>query len=362
MTLILSIVILSICLLKKKSKVVFFLAGIWLWILTAFSSGLADESIYVDRYNDYNTFYGLTEPGFTLIMKLFNAMGFHFETYKMIVFAVELVLILSTIERLSDNKNFVIAMYIIFPLCMDATQMRFTLGLSITIFGSRFLFNDEATKHKVPGDIKYAICVIVASMFHFVNILFFLLLIAKHISKKKVIGWTLGITLAFSVILNANLLIKIGNLIGVGLKIKNAIRNSANLQSNLELTTLLRMVVFFLLFLLLYYISGKLEDKRKTNKIDSKTILNMNIIIMCVISLLQFSVDFYRCQVGISILNYIYFSNTLADENMGKIKLKNVIITSVSLVMVITNLYYLVLNNRNINTVFWPFFSNNSLM
>lgn len=70
---------------QEKIQCSFLLTGIWIWILLAFSSGLADENIYIGRYENYQLFRGQTEPGYSLLMSTFSNAGVPFQTYKMII-------------------------------------------------------------------------------------------------------------------------------------------------------------------------------------------------------------------------------------------------------------------------------------
>lgn len=367
MALLISIAIFGLCIAKKKSNFIFILTGIWIWILIAFSSGLADEAVYIGRYENYRMFEGLTEPGYAFLMKAFNTYSVPYQTYKMIITAAELVLIMSTIAKLTKYKNFVLAMWMIFPLCMDAVQMRFTLGLSITIFGLRYLSQDYVDKYKnekLTADLRFIICVVIAALFHFINILYLTLLIARRTKRRNIIITTLIIILVFTFVLNTKVLTSIGNAVGVGTKIATALTNTNRLGSHAIRNYSIDIIIRFSLFILMCFIS-RCGLKRKNNgDVSNDFIINANIIMLSLMALLQYSVEFYRIQVGLSILNYIYISNYLIDlktSKAGVISKGNLIIVLSTSLMAIVNLYFLVLNSSNIETVFIPFFFKNML-
>lgn len=363
MALLISIVIFGLCIAKKKSNFVFILTGVWIWILIAFSSGLADEAVYIGRYENYRMFEGLTEPGYAFLMKAFNTYSVPYQTYKMIITAVELVLIMSTIAQLTNYKNFVLAMWMIFPLCMDAVQMRFTLGLSVTIFGLRYLSQDYVDKYKnekLTADLRFIICV-VAALFHFINILYLTLLIARRTKRRRrnIIIATLIIILIFTFVLNTNVLTNIGYAVGVGKKIATALSNTNRLGSNAIRNYSIDIIIRFSLFIIVCFISRYGLKRRNNSAVSTDFIINENIIMLSLMALLQYSVEFYRIQVGLSILNYIYISNYLIDLKDAKatiISKGNLIIVLITSLMAIVNLYFLVLNSSNIETVFIPFF------
>ncbi|BBH27391.1 hypothetical protein SG0102_23250 [Intestinibaculum porci] len=372
MALIISLIIMILCLKYRKSKLLFILTGVWIWILIAFSSGLADEGIYLARYNNYKVFTGSTEPGYSLLMVVFNNLGASFENYKMIISAVEVLLIMSTINELTVNKNFVLAMYMIFPLCMDAVQMRFTLGLSIVIFALRYL-NELYCKNKMRGNlppsIRYIICVVLATCFHSINILYLLLLLAKKIERRKIIIAVLIVIFVFRVILTPSTLIKIGTFIGVGDKISAALANTANMGQNAILIYSFNMIVRFGLLLLIIILFKYAFHIQNRGIIDSTTALDFNIIILAIIALLPYSIEFYRIQVGLSLFNYMFISGYFIEKKgkhsftnaLTRINKKNLEIAVVTISMSIINLYNLVLNNTNFKSVFIPFFFQNKL-
>ena len=57
MSYILTVCILILCLINKKSKKIFFLGIILMWILFGFNTGNADYEIYSNRYYNYSLIY-----------------------------------------------------------------------------------------------------------------------------------------------------------------------------------------------------------------------------------------------------------------------------------------------------------------
>ncbi len=370
MVFVISIFLFLLCLIKKESKAVFAIVFIWLWILMAFSSGNADEITNQTRYYNLTSYSGMTEIGYKTLMGFFAGRGVPFEVYKCIISFVELLLIGSSVWKLTKNKNLVLALYFLFPFCMDVVQMRNTMGLSIVIFVLRFLVDDNnlnrnGVKRKVSNDMLYLIGIIIASCFHFANIIYLILLLAKRMKLRTLVFSLLGISMVGLVLINPVMLVSIGEKIGLGTKVK-AILASTDLSNNaLFHITLNRVVIYFIMFLMTYYFivkRSKRNDKLKGNGLITKDLaLKVNIAILIIIPLMQYSVDFYRCQIGLSIFNYAFFSGYILPEKLFKIKVSNVLLISWLYVGAIINLYLLVLGNNNIHTVFWPLFNNNTL-
>lgn len=345
---------------KKRSKIVLFISLMLLWVLYAFSSGNADEITNKARFYMSSNFIGMTEPGYALIMRAFNSIGVSFEFYKMIIAAFELLLISSTVVKFTKNYNFVFGLYLIFPFCMDVVQMRETLALSIVVFSLRFLFIHSNKKYD-KNNTYFVLCIILASMFHSSSLIYMFLLIAKKFDVKQVIGLSLGIALAGLILITPTTITLIGKIINMSGKVTGLLFKLDAVSWRVTRMTLFRIFVYFLLFLLLYYLIKSKSALDGGNKKKLDFALKCNIVILIIIPLIKYSVDFYRCQISLSILNYICFADTLSSEKKGKINMRNALIIIACVIVSIVNLYFLVINNNNINTVFYPLFKNNLL-
>ena len=359
MYLAISIAIFVLCVWKRNSKIIFIVALAWLWYLMACSTGLADDLVNYNRYYSYLSFTGSTELGYYYIMRFFSQRGLDFLTYRKIVALFEMIIIGSTTWKLSRYPNIPIALYLIFPFCMDVVQMRNTLGLFIAIFGFRFLFLDDATiegkKKRLSNDAKFAICIVVASLFHFINIIYLVFLFGKHYKTRRIIIVTAIICFFVTLMVSPSVLLSLGEQVGLGNKISAAMTKAAS-SGDLYRLTLFRVIVYFVMFVGLWLYDDRLLHHGDIHKIDSNLVLNCNVLIMTIIPLMQYSPDFYRCQIGLSLINYIYFVDKFQKNNRFKIKKTNIILALILIVSAIINLYLLVLGNNNIHTVFEPIF------
>ena len=131
--------------------------------------------------------------------------------------------------------------------------------------------------------------------------------------------------------------------------------------------TYVRMIIFFVTYYLAYIIVQKkllLNKEENKQKLQvNELILKINIVTLIIIPATAFSVDFYRIQQTLSILNYIALSYYFIKPTpLKKINLKYLMFTGYCVAMSFINLYFLVLGNANIDTVFWPLFKNNLLL
>lgn len=347
-----SILVFLLCLRKKNSKLILIFSLTWLWYLMVFSTGLADEASNISRFYNYDRLVGQTEIGYYYLMMFANKLGLSFDIYKGIIAAIELLLIGSTINKFSNN-NAVIAAYLVYPFCMDIVQMRNTLSLAIIIFGLRYIMPDyENSDNERKNIIKYIVCVCIAGLFHSLNYFNLLLLLSKKTKTKTIIIYTVLFSGIFILFIRSNIIVQISSVIGIRDKIESI--QSNGVEFALYINTLARVVSFFITFIVDYYYILKVI-KYKSKKIDSSFVLNSNILILSIIALMNLSVDFYRLQTGLSIMNYLFFVQPLRKSRNGIINKKDLVLIMLFIFTCVTNLYWLVLRS-NFDRVFRPVF------
>ena len=125
-----------------------------------------------------------------------------------------------------------------------------------------------------------------------------------------------------------------------------------------------RIIVYFILYYIANIITQnrlkKFEEDDKDKKLEiCEIVLKMNIVSLLIIPVTLYSVDIYRIQQALTIINYITLSYYFKKTSTGMINKKNMVFCIYTLFMAFINLYLLVLSNNNINTVFIPLFKNN---
>ncbi|MBT1173159.1 EpsG family protein [Bifidobacterium sp. MA2] len=327
----------------------------------AFSSGNADAGINEYRYNDYEETKGITEAGYYLLMKVFSGSGIPFATYKQIIAAIELSLIGSTILKLATNTNVVLALYILYPFCMDVVQMRYTLALSIVIFSFRFLLDN---KNKIRNSILFAILIIVASLFHSLSIFYIFLLAVKVLSVRNTVFIAAIIDCVGIAIFNPLSLLTIANAINMTDKLNTYLANPTTFGAYRG--AIILIFSFLLTFGFAYAFSIKRIPLHEISDFDI-SVIKINILALCIIPFLTLAPDFFRIQIGISLLNYITITNHLSKTSSHEYSIllkpvKNIYMICLLYVMAFINLYILVLGNTNIDTVFIPLWFSNTLL
>lgn len=364
-----SVLISIVNFIKKRSKVLFILTFIFLWILMSFTYGNADESIYMSRYNNPYQWQTNTEYLYMLIIFVLRKIGFSYQGFKVLMSFIELFLISVVLIRKSKFPNFVLILYFLFPFMIDVAQMRNALATSLFIFGSQYLLdyienrNDNIFFSK--NEFKYFLFVLIATFIHTASIFWLLLWIAARFSKRIVIIFTIIFFLTFTIVFTPV------NMAWVVSKFGAAGRMDAYLSTAYEQTkelylnsALIRVLSFAILMFILIFIIIHIF-KNNSNKLEMDFLYKVNFINLCIIPImLNYTTEIYRMQIGTSILAYIIISNSLLFKNRvnSEISLYNVTIELLLLIFTMVNAYMLILRGLNYNFVFVPVFKNNILL
>lgn len=348
------------CLIKKNSKFFFFSMLILLWIICSFTTGNADESLYISRYNEYLNWAGKTELIYFYFIVFLNKLHIPYIGFKMISSFIEISLIGYTVFKHSKSPNIVLVLYFIFPFMIDVAQMRNALATAVMIFGSGFILNNIESEHKSNkinmNDIKFVICILIATFIHTASLIWIILLIAEKLNIKKTIFFTIAFIILFQIFFSPNIVKKIASIFGAESRIAayvNVEYQATKIKNVHNAMARVLMSGFLILAFCLYFIIIKKNKSPFLNYC-----LRMNIIILCIIPIiLSYTTEVYRMQQGIALITYICFSNLYDFLNTKN----NIEITCSMLIYSSVNLYILIIRML-LHPVFLPIFCNNSLI
>ena len=195
--------------LNQRNKFLAYGLIVLYFVLVCFSYDSYDYINYTRMY-EIVTNGGVLgyEPLFLLLMKLGGMLGLDYFTFRIICTAIELCLIQSTVKRYCGSNAFVWSMFIIFPGWLLTTLFRFSLGMSVVVFGLRYLIDDDKflSFDVVPSQkkllaffaknnwIKYILCVSIAALIHS-SLWIMLVLVAAKFLKTK---WLLVLSISFA--------------------------------------------------------------------------------------------------------------------------------------------------------------------
>lgn len=330
-----SVIFIILGLIKKDSKVLFYLIFVLLIILFAGSTGNADQLAYMNNYT--NILYGMSdssfEYGYQLLCKVCLILGMSYNQFLFIIAFTGLTLIASTIKLYTSNIAYVLALYFIYPFVWDTIQIRNFLAMSIIIYGSRFIISYKKEY------IKYFICVIIASLMHVTALFYISALLVVFKNTKKMLN-IVSITACASILLMPKIL-------GYTTIFTSTQKINAYTTTQTSLITKVCVIIYFAFSIILVKISrdimnninreGKISkndnlksyskkikngilplkyNQSKSIEIDSESILKINIVAILSLYFLINNLDFFRLYRNIFVINYILFALTL--ENMKK--------------------------------------------
>jgi hypothetical protein len=360
----------------SREKFQSYITLLFLWLLFAFSYGNADYNIHLRKYTQYQTLNSQTEWLYNKLMAIFNHLGLSYREFLIVLSVFVLLIIFNFVRKHTKSAAWVLAMYMIYPFCMDVTMVRYTLAISIVYIGLNFLF--EGKKWWV---VKYCVCVLIASMIHLSSIFCLLFMLPKFMDLKKLsklmILLSIGIT-AFASFRTAFVDKLVGiSFLNIGTKLsivlnasdmKYNFRSVMNYREKMLLLLICALAIYYILYQWMKRNSVFQNDEAKVEVDFFKTALGMNVSILPLIGLLSFSADLFRIQLSLSIVNYVAFAQYFELRNklqmpreITKVSKTTCAIVIGTVFVAIAGLYLWVLSSTNIVSVFRALFENNTL-
>lgn len=261
-----------------------------------------DQAAYNDVYNGLIT-GAYFEGGYQLLCTFFYSINVDYQTFKLVIFILSLVLIKKTFQVSNLIWCIVVPLWALTSFWHDAEQSRFTMAYIIVLFSFRYLDNSNKS-----NKWKYCACILLAGQFHTAAYIYFVLLIlfAKNKHQIIIIIDYLAISFSLLVAINGNDLSFIGSILYKLTKYER-IRMWFEFHTNFGYLGIL--AIQLILHSLLYYSKSILYDNRSTAKLSEKKIVdlayNVNAILFIAFPLYIASTDFIRIIRGMFILDYI---------------------------------------------------------
>lgn len=368
---IVAILIAMLCIIRKKSNIVFIIGFLFLWTIMAFTYGDADENLYISRYNNPQIWIGQTEIIYALIMSVATKIGLTFYQYKAVITLIELLLICSTIKKMSLYPNVVLLCYMTVPFLLNVTQMRNALATAVFIYFCRYLFEGEGscrklkiTKHIIVDytDFMYVVGIMIATLIHSASIIWIVLLIAKKYSFKQCVYFTLITNIIFQFIITPQNIVRIISLVSKGAASRMISYTTAEYQKsewrhNSQILYV-ALVGIFLIFIYCFILKRKYHFNVTRNV---EIVLKINICILIILSLmLRYTQELYRLQEGLFVINYITITNTIRCKDMtsSRIKVSSFFVHILLSIYVLFSAWFLIFHYL-IPTIVKPVLNNN---
>ncbi len=290
---------------------------VFLFILLAGSYGTYDTMIFYDRYNNYLAFTSYTEPGFTFIVELFHKIGFNDRLFMILLSLFELVVLFRFLNKYCINHTIFWGLFLIYPMLMFFTQLRFLLGFTIILGGSIPALIDKGKLWVV----RYLVFLLIAYTIHSSSIVFIIFLIVNFIDIKKSIVISIVVSLLLFSVKYFNIII---NLFGSFLnteKVNIVLNEVSRAEGNFGrciIATIMSLGMAGLLFLVKYKVFGDYVYEQQ--KISLDLIIKIDVLAFIFVPMiLNFSVGFYRISQAILLINYAVIANNIRVSSKHKI-------------------------------------------
>ncbi|NZA40246.1 EpsG family protein [Eubacterium callanderi] len=183
-----SVIILNLfaIILKKNSKLIILITILASCIFFAGNYNNPDYFTYSEQYSLVSTspkniiFYRNKQYGFYLLMKIFVQLGLEYNQFLFFIALACMLLINSTVQKYVKNPHIYYILFFIFPFLLCIVQIRNFIIMAILVYALRYLIDSSKS-----NNIKYIICILVASSFHTVALVYLILLFNNKIDYEK---------------------------------------------------------------------------------------------------------------------------------------------------------------------------------
>lgn len=296
---------------NKNNKAAYYTSFILLLILFCFNTDNADRSIYEYRLENYEDLTGITEPGYFLLMALFNYLHLDLQLQYIIVGLLYLSSLFYIVPKLSKTPNIVIGYYMVALFFLDVVQLRATTSLIFVLWAFYNLLTINDRKKSI---IYFISLILISALFHSSSLFFLVFAIIKIRSRKKLITVVM-IGLIVLLIAQYSLINYFGSLLSVSDKIESINQSDKYEGNNANLIVTLLLMGMLSVYWYLYLLYGKNETD---NLIIAKN--NICITLLLVIPLVSFSADFRRIYFAISPFLVATITNWINKKNSVIIK------------------------------------------
>lgn len=315
---ILYFVVVILLIIFKKSKWIWTIALVLLWLLFAFNTDNIDRGIYISRLDNYYTLSSQTEFFFTLIMNFLST--YHIDIQYLYLFTATffLVVIYKFGEKNSKYFGLALAGYMIAIFFRDVVQLRFTMALIFVYIGVGYHIKITNNTH---ASLLFSLFIIMASLIHGACVVFLLFILARYIQKNRSIFF--AIVLGSLFLLFAVYFSFINKSLAFFQEKTNAVtafaENHGSISYSIKVLSEICIMVFFWIY---SYKKFFYRDNYSCYEIwISDYMYKINILSMSILPMLFLTVDFHRIFHALFFLNMTIISRWLTNKNKLKLTL-----------------------------------------
>ena len=297
-------------LIFRKSRPLFFVQLLWLWIMICLNYDGVDYSVHQGMYNASSSLtFSFSELFNSWLYKyiLYDAklLGISFFSINLILNSIVLFLIYKLINNNTKNTSLACSFLLVYPFVEFIIQKRFFIASIFSIYGLEYLFKGKKW-------YKSVIFLFIGGLLHqaaFTYFIIYFLLLINHKTLKKILP--IIIILAY---LSIPIMPKVALLIFPASKV-----NLYFYTLRIPLFDSICWMLLHILFVLFIYILHKKICKNdKTGDDYEEKIYILNLISLILLPLYYYEPTFIRFYRTILIFNYILISRKIRLSNSNK--------------------------------------------
>lgn len=344
--LIVTTILIALGLFFPKSKLVYRMQIIWMWILLAFNNGGGDYLVHEKIYesSSFNNLSVFNSPLYIVICAIFKKFGVEFIIINFLLNTLGLILINKIVKNNTKNKGIVLSFLLIYPLIESIIQKRFFIASCFAIYGFDLLIRKQK-----KYNVKSFVFIIISALLHqscYAYVLFWILMQFDLKKINKSIIFLTGICYCCIPII-PKLLEKIFPAGKVNLYFN---------ELKMDLIDGILWMVLHAIFVIITYLIYNYRKRNEENEKIAGEIYKLNLITLLILPLYYYEATFIRIYRGILIFNYILLANNIMKK-MSKIQFTLVLIWIIYLVSVYLMVY--VFTGVGFETMVVPEYTNN---
>lgn len=165
-------------LMLRKNRAVTIYILLVMFILAAYNYMNADYESYLISYSTIANGTGFRYIGYSKLLYFFASRGFSFTQYRYVFFVMCFILLFISVRMLTNDVNFVLALYMIFSFPLDTVQMKTFISELFVLLGiSLYIARKGNIESKTIEQKKQLICLLflcLATLLHFSNFYYFI--------------------------------------------------------------------------------------------------------------------------------------------------------------------------------------------
>lgn len=339
------ILLILLLLFNNNNKNIGYIAIIYILILFAFNTDVADRENYELTLKSIENVS--IEPAYGALYSFLMVNGLDIQWAYYICAPLLLISFYCFVHKYSGLPNYVIAIYMICMFFLDVVQNRFSYASIFLYLAFYFLLGSDKKK----ATIRFLVLILIASMFHVSSLFFLLFLTIRYLNNKhlNIFILVLGVSLLS---LTTFMSTFIGNVFGITAYMTRLLTSDNYSGSNMVVIC----IILELLTFIMYYVSCKFMPKNIANysiiKDNGWKIAKLSLLY---IPLFIVSADFRR-------LYFVTFIILVTITSNWVINCKYKVAMLFQLMIALLLFYYFSFAGYSYETVIKAIFNNNVLL